>query len=77
MLSQKSAARKAAQDLNIPLEEADFVVAHLGGGITIGAHRKSRIFYGTHGLSEGPFTPQRTGALPVLDLVSRQASSDG
>lgn len=69
VLSQKSAARKAAQDFNMPLEEANFIVAHLGGGITIGAHRKGRIIDGTHGLSEGPFTPQRTGALPVLDLV--------
>jgi butyrate kinase len=69
VLSQKSAARKAAQDINIPLEEANFIVAHLGGGITIGAHRKGRIIDGTHGLSEGPFTPQRAGALPVLDVV--------
>ncbi|MGD9076663.1 MAG: butyrate kinase [Desulfobacteraceae bacterium] len=69
VLSQKSAVRKAAHDLHIPLAEANFIVAHLGGGITIGAHRKGRIIDGTHGLSEGPFTPQRAGALPVLDVV--------
>jgi butyrate kinase len=69
VLSQKSAAGKAAQDLGISLSEANFIVAHLGGGITIGAHRKGRILDGTHGLSEGPFTPQRAGALPVLDVV--------
>jgi butyrate kinase len=69
VLSQKSAARKAAQDLRIPPAEGSFIVAHLGGGITIGAHRKGRIIDGTHGLSEGPFTPQRAGSLPVLDVV--------
>jgi butyrate kinase len=69
VLSQKSAARKAAEDLAIPLDEANLIVAHLGGGITIGAHRKGRIIDGTHGLSEGPFTPQRAGSLPVLDVI--------
>lgn len=69
VLSQKSAARKAAQDLGVPLVEVNLIVAHLGGGITIGAHRRGRIIDGTHGLSEGPFTPQRAGALPVLDVV--------
>jgi butyrate kinase len=69
VLSQKSAAGKAARDLGISPNEANFIVAHLGGGITIGAHRKGRIIDGTHGLSEGPFTPQRAGALPVLDVV--------
>jgi butyrate kinase len=69
VLSQKSAATKAAHELRIPLKEANWIVAHLGGGITIGAHRKGRIVDGTHGLSEGPFTPQRTGSLPILDVV--------
>ena len=38
-------------------------------GITIGAHRKGRVVDCTHGLGEGPFTPERAGALPTLDLV--------
>ncbi|MFH1350844.1 MAG: butyrate kinase [Pseudomonadota bacterium] len=69
VLNQKSAGRKAARDLNIPYEQAHFIVAHLGGGITIGAHMKGRIIDGTHGLSEGPFTPQRTGALPLKKII--------
>lgn len=69
VLSQKSAARKAVQALRVPYEQGNFIVAHLGGGITIGAHKKGRIIDGTHGLSEGPFTPQRTGALPLQEVL--------
>jgi butyrate kinase len=44
-------------------------VAHLGGGITIGAHRQGRVIDCTHGLAEGPLTPERAGALPTMDLL--------
>jgi len=37
-------------------EAVNLVVAHLGGGITIGAHRKGSVIDATHGLSEGPLT---------------------
>ncbi|RLF61211.1 MAG: butyrate kinase [Thermoplasmata archaeon] len=69
VLSQKSAARKATQELGIQYAQGDFIVAHLGGGITICAHEHGRIIDGTHGLSEGPFTPQRTGALPLQEVL--------
>ncbi|MFB3926417.1 MAG: butyrate kinase [Syntrophales bacterium] len=68
-LNQKMAARRAARDLGKEYKEIDLVVAHLGGGITIGAHRKGRVVDCTHGLSEGPFTPERAGSLPTQDLV--------
>ena len=70
VLSQKSAARKAAEELGIHYEQGNFIVAHLGGGITICAHKKGRIIDGTHGLSEGPFTPQRTGVLPLQEFMN-------
>ncbi|OPX37553.1 MAG: butyrate kinase [Desulfobacteraceae bacterium 4484_190.2] len=70
VLSQKSGARKAAEELGIHYEQGHFIVAHLGGGITICAHKKGRIIDGTHGLSEGPFTPQRTGALPLQEFMN-------
>jgi len=68
-LNQKAAARKAARQMNKRYEEVNLVVAHLGGGITIGAHEKGRVIDCTHGLSEGPFTPERAGALPTQDLL--------
>ena len=45
------------------------VVAHLGGGITVGAHLKGRVIDSTIGLGEGPMTPQRAGSLPLMDLL--------
>ncbi len=68
-LNQKAAARKAAGELKRNYEDINLVVAHLGGGITIGAHALGRVIDCTNGLSEGPFTPERAGALPTNELV--------
>ncbi len=70
VLNHKSAARKAARKLGMAYEGGGFVVAHLGGGISVCAHRDGKIIDGTHGLSEGPFTPQRTGSLPIEQIVN-------
>jgi len=69
-LNQKAAARRCAADIGRKYGESNFVVAHLGGGITVGAHRKGRVIDCTHGLSEGPFTPERAGSLPTADLIA-------
>jgi butyrate kinase len=68
-LNQKMAARRYAASLGKRYEEMNVVVAHLGGGVTVGAHRKGRVIDCTHGLAEGPFTPERSGALPTMDLL--------
>ncbi len=68
-LNQKAAARKAARQMGRRYEEVNLVVAHLGGGITIGAHCKGQVIDCTHGLTEGPFSPERAGALPTQDLL--------
>jgi len=68
-LNQKAAARRCAGELGKRYEEMNLVVAHLGGGITVGAHKKGRVIDCTHGLAEGPFTPERAGSLPTADLI--------
>lgn len=68
-LNQKAAARKTAALLGRPYEELNLIVAHLGGGITIGAHCRGRVIDVNNGLEEGPFSPERSGTLPVGDLV--------
>lgn len=73
-LNQKMAARKYAAEVGKRYEEINVVVAHLGGGITVGAHKRGRVIDSTHGLSEGPFTPERAGALPTMDLVDLSCS---
>jgi len=68
-LNQKIAARRFALAEGKKYEEINVVVAHLGGGITIGAHRQGRVIDCTHGLAEGPLTPERAGALPTMELL--------
>jgi butyrate kinase len=68
-LNQKMVARRLAAKQGVKYEQMNLVVVHLGGGITIGAHRKGRVIDCTHGLAEGPFTPERAGSVPTLDLI--------
>ncbi len=68
-LNQKAAARKAAAQLNKAYEEVRLIVAHLGGGITIGAHKYGRVVDVNNGIEEGPFSPERAGTLPIGDLI--------
>ncbi len=65
-LNQKAIARKAAAELGKAYEECNFIVAHMGGGITVGAHDHGRVIDVTNGVDgEGAFSPERSGALPA------------
>lgn len=74
-LNQKIAARKAAAELNLDYLECSLIVAHLGGGISVGAHHKGRVIDMTNALDEGPFTPERAGSLPTLPLLRLMCQS--
>lgn len=70
-LSQRGAARTAARRLGVRYEQSGFIVAHLGGGISIGAHRQGRVVDVLNALDgEGPFSPERSGRLPALPLLA-------
>ena len=69
-LNQKAAAREAAKILGKHYEECRLIVAHLGGGISIGAHRLGRVVDVNNALNgDGPFAPERAGSLPSWDLI--------
>lgn len=68
-LSHKAAAKSAAIKSGLDYKKGNFILAHLGGGITVGAHHKGRVIDASHGLSEGPMTPERSGNLPTIDLL--------
>lgn len=69
-LNQKAVARRCAKDMGESYENSRFIVAHMGGGITVGAHRYGRVIDVNDALSgEGAFTPERTGAVPALPLI--------
>lgn len=69
-LNQKAVARRYAKEKELKYEELNLIVAHLGGGISVGAHRKGRVIDVANALNgEGPFSPERAGGLPVGDLI--------
>ncbi len=69
-LNQKAVAHEHAKSILRKYEDLNLIVVHLGGGITVGAHKKGRVIDVNQGLDgEGPFSPERSGTLPVGDLV--------
>lgn len=69
-LNQKATARAYARLMNRKYEELNLVIAHLGGGVSVGAHRKGRVIDVNQALDgEGPFSPERSGTLPSGALI--------
>lgn len=70
-LNQKAVARDFAKSIQRKYEELNLIVTHMGGGITVGAHRFGRVIDVNQGLDgEGPFSPERSGTLPVGELIT-------
>ncbi len=70
-LNHKAIARKHAKIVSGKYEDMNLIIVHLGGGISIGAHRKGRVIDVNQALDgEGPFSPERSGTLPTGDLVN-------
>ncbi len=78
-LNQKICARKGAIEIGKTYEKANIIVAHLGGGITVGAHEKGVAVDVNDGLlGDGPFSLNRPGGLPtiaVMDLCFKEGAS--
>ncbi|MDR0692087.1 MAG: butyrate kinase [Prevotellaceae bacterium] len=69
-LNQKAIAKAHAGKMGRPYASLNLIVAHLGGGISVGAHQKGKIIDVTNAVDgEGPFSPERSGSLPALPLV--------
>jgi butyrate kinase len=70
-LNHKAVARRVAQELGRPYEDVRFIVAHLGGGVSVGAHELGRVVDVNNALDgDGPFSPERSGGLPANDVVN-------
>ncbi len=69
-LNQKAVARLFAKESNKRYEDLNLIVCHMGGGITVSAHRRGRVIDTTNALDGcGPFSPVRSGSLPPGPLV--------
>lgn len=69
-LNQRAVAHRAAKQLGKQYSDCSFVVAHLGGGISVGAHRRGRVIDVNQALGgTGPMSPERAGTIPAQGLV--------
>ncbi|MBI5882283.1 MAG: butyrate kinase [Elusimicrobia bacterium] len=69
-LNQIASVHRYARESETFYEKVNVIVCHLGGGISMGGHRKGRYLDANNGLDgEGPFSPERCGSLPVGQLV--------
>ncbi len=74
-LNHKATARKYAEETGQNYDKINLIVAHLGGGISVGAHQHGRVIDVNQALDgEGPFSPERSGSLPVGDLLKKAFS---
>ena len=69
-LNQKTIARKYAESIKSSYEKLNLIVAHLGGGVSVGVHKMGKVVDVNDALGgEGPFSPERSGTLPAYDLA--------
>jgi butyrate kinase len=68
-LNIKAVTRRVCAKLNKEFENSSYVVAHIGGGISVSPVKNGRILDCNNANEEGPFSPERTGGLPVGDLA--------
>lgn len=68
-LNTNAVVRKAANRLNKRVDQCNFIIAHLGSGITIAAKQKGKQIDANNANEDGPFSPQRTGSLPLQGVI--------
>ena len=69
-LNQKAVAKRYAQENSKNYEDINVIVAHMGGGVSVGAHKNGKIIDVNNALDgEGAFSPERSGGIPSGDLA--------
>ncbi len=69
-LNQKAIARRVAAELDKEYEEMNLVVVHMGGGISVGVHKRGRVIDVNNAFDgDGPFAPERAGGVPAGQLL--------
>jgi butyrate kinase len=69
-LNQKAVAKRYAKEVGKNYEDLNLIVVHMGGGVSVGAHKHGKVIDVANALDgDGPFSPERTGGLPSGSLV--------
>jgi len=69
-LNIHASARRVARELGCSVEETRMILAHLGGGISVAPLIGGRIVDINDASSDGPFSPERTGGLPLQGFIT-------
>jgi len=75
-LNIKAVTRKVCEDKKLAYDSSGFIVAHLGGGITVASVKNGRIIDSVSANDESSFSPERTGGLPVGSLAELAYSGE-
>ncbi len=76
-LNHKATVRRYADEQDKAYEDLNLIVAHMGGGVSVAAHKKGRVVDVNQAIAGyGPFSPERAGTLPAGDLVRLCFSGD-
>lgn len=69
-LNQKAIAMRHADQVGKDYHSLDLIVAHLGGGISVGWHHRGRVVDVNNALGgDGPFSPERCGQAPIYPII--------
>lgn len=69
-LNQKAVAKRYAKESGKKYEDLNLIVVHMGGGVSVGAHKNGKIIDVFNALDgDGAFSPERAGGVPVGALV--------
>lgn len=71
-LNQKAVAKRYAKEINKSYDSLNLIVAHIGGGATVGYHHYGKVVDVNNGLGGlGPYSPERSGGLPPFAVVDQ------
>ncbi|MDO5128201.1 MAG: butyrate kinase [Eubacteriales bacterium] len=69
-LNQKAVAKRYAKEKGVPYESLNLIVVHMGGGVSVGAHRDGKVVDVFNALNgDGAFSPERAGGVPNGELI--------
>ena len=68
-LNHKAVARAAAERMGRRYEDVNFVIAHLGTGVSVGAHVRGRVVDVFDAMNEGSMSVDRAGGVPAIPLI--------
>lgn len=69
-LNQKAVAKRYAKEKGVPYDSLNLVVVHMGGGVSVGAHKNGRVVDVFNALDgDGAFSPERAGSVPSGALI--------